>query len=396
MHTRLIELTDYLDRQQRELSTVLRGIPEDQRREPPARGRWSAVDVIEHLGLIERLLAGRFTTWIAEARAKGVGAELDSTPILPSINSARAVDRSTRVVAPEPGRPTGQIAPDAAWQMFKDARAEVKRVIATADGLALSEVIHPHRVLGPMTMYEWIAFVGSHTSRHAAQLVEIGTALAARRRWAAVDEYIGSQIVPSDPALDAALAASSAAGLPDIQVTPAQGKLLHIFARMIGARAVLEVGTLGGYSTIWLARALPEGGRLITLEIDPKHAEVARANLTRANLSHLVDVRLGPALESLPHVTGPFDLVFIDADKPGNADYFTWAVRLARPGGVIIVDNVVRDGDVIDEAHPDPDVQGVRRLNAVIANEPGVTATTIQTVGTKGYDGFTVAIKTTL
>jgi predicted O-methyltransferase YrrM len=393
VHTRLIELTDYLDREQRELSATLRNIPEDHRREAPARGRWSVVDVIEHLSIVEARMAVRFANWIAEARAAGVPAETDESPILPSINTARLLDRSARFVAPEVAHPTSQMTFDAAWQSLKGARAEVKRVIATADGLALGQIVHPHAVLGPMTMYEWFAFVGGHTARHTAQIVEIGATVAGRRRWAAVDDYIGECIVPSDAALDAALASSVAAQLPSIQVTATHGKMLQIFARMVNARSVLEIGTLGGYSTIWLARALPEGGRLITLEIDPKHADVARANIARANLSHVVEIKLGRAVDTLPHLTGPFDLVFIDADKPSNPDYFKWAVKLTHPGSVIIVDNVVRDGEVVNADTKDPQVIGVRELNDVIANEPSVTATTIQTVGGKGYDGFTIAIR---
>jgi predicted O-methyltransferase YrrM len=214
--------------------------------------------------------------------------------------------------------------------------------------------------------------------------------------WAAVDQYISDLLVPSDPALDAALEASAAAGLPQINVTPSQGKLLHVLARMQGARRILEIGTLGGYSTIWLARALPDEGRLITLEADPRHAEVAGANLARAGLAEIVDVRLGPALDTLPGLVaeGPFDLFFIDADKPNNPAYFSWALRLSRPGSVIIVDNVVRGGAVADAANDDPRVQGSRRLFEVIAAEARVSATTIQTVGTKGYDGFAIALVT--
>jgi predicted O-methyltransferase YrrM len=216
-----------------------------------------------------------------------------------------------------------------------------------------------------------------------------------QQQWTAVDDYITSALLEPDAALDAARAASAAAGLPAIAVSPAQGKLLHLLARMINARRILEFGTLGGYSTIWLARALPPDGRLITLESVRKHAEVARANIARAGLADLVDVRIGEALETVPRLAEAeelFDLVFIDADKPHNADYFTWSVRLTRPGGVIIVDNVVRGGNVLEADTADPDVQGVRRLNEVIAAEPSVSATTIQTVGAKGYDGFTIAV----
>jgi predicted O-methyltransferase YrrM len=211
-------------------------------------------------------------------------------------------------------------------------------------------------------------------------------------RWTEVDRYLNDLLVPPDAALDAALEASAAAGLPAIQVAPTQGKLLQIFARMVGARAILEVGTLGAYSTIWLARALPPGGRLVSLEADPAHAAVARGNLARAGLADVVDVRLGRALDALPTLTGPFDLVFVDADKPSIPEYFGWALRLTRPGGVIIVDNVIREGAVIDRDSPDPNVQGVRRFNDLLAREPRVAATTIQTVGSKGYDGFTIAV----
>ncbi|HXQ82013.1 MAG TPA: O-methyltransferase [Opitutaceae bacterium] len=211
--------------------------------------------------------------------------------------------------------------------------------------------------------------------------------------WSAVDLYITDLIVAPDEALRAALVDSAAAGLPEISVTPSQGKLLQLVARIRGARAILEIGTLGGYSTIWLARALPAGGRLITLECDPKHAAVALANIARAGLAGTVDLRLGPALETLPRLaqegSGPFDLVFVDADKEGIPDYFTWALRLSRAGTVIIVDNVVRKGAVIDAASADPSVRGVRRFNEMLAAEPRVSATTIQTVGSKGYDGFT-------
>jgi predicted O-methyltransferase YrrM len=219
-----------------------------------------------------------------------------------------------------------------------------------------------------------------------------------QEQWTAVDSYISDKLVPSDAALDGALAASAAADLPRINVSPAQGKLLHLLARAQGARNILEVGTLGGYSTIWLGRALPPGGRLITLEIEPKHAEVARANLTRAGLADVVEVRLGRAIDSLAQLgaerRGPFDFIFIDADKPGNPDYFRWALQLSRRGSVIVVDNVVRAGGVVDADSPDPRIQGVRQLNDLIAAEPRVSATAIQTVGSKGYDGFVLALVT--
>lgn len=217
-----------------------------------------------------------------------------------------------------------------------------------------------------------------------------------QEQWTAVDLYISETVVPSDAALDAAIEASAKAELPAIAVTPNQGKLLQIFARLVHARRILEIGTLGGYSTIWLARALPEDGRLISLELNPKHAEVARGSIERAGLSKRVEIRLGRALDTLPKLAGegrgPFDLIFIDADKASIPQYFDWSVKLARPGSVIIVDNVVRKGAVIEADSRDEDVQGVRRLNDLLTTEKRVTATTIQTVGSKGYDGFTVAL----
>src|SRR5918999_944873 len=216
--------------------------------------------------------------------------------------------------------------------------------------------------------------------------------------WTAVDGYLGDLLAPPDPALEAALTASAAAGLPAINVSPVQGKLLHLLARAIGARNVLEIGTLGGYSTIWLARALPDGGRVISLEADARHAEVARANIARAGLETRVEVQLGMALDLLPGLAAesaePFDFVFIDADKPNNAAYFDWALKLSRPGSIIVVDNVVREGEVIDTASDSPTVQGVRRFLERLAAEPRVSATAIQTVGAKGYDGFAIALVT--
>jgi predicted O-methyltransferase YrrM len=265
-------------------------------------------------------------------------------------------------------------------------------------------------------------------------------------RWTAVDRYLADQLALSDAALEAALAASDAAGLPAINVTPHQGKLLHLLARAIQAKNILEIGTLGGYSTIWLARALPPGGRLITLESEPKHAEVARQNIDRAGLTPLVDLRLGQAIETLPQIAaenrGPFDLVFIDADKPSTPDYFTWSLSLARPGSLIIVDNVIRKGAVAPEPHvakplhmDEPlrgsipanpvvkpsrgrgspsresgvgetapheagphasqeaaNIAGIRRFLALAAAEPRVSLTALQTVGSKGYDGFALAL----
>ena len=217
-----------------------------------------------------------------------------------------------------------------------------------------------------------------------------------RDQWSAVDEFLNAQVIPDDPALTAALADSAAAGLPEIAVAPNQGKLLHILARLRGARTILEIGTLGGYSTIWLARALPADGRLVTLEIDPRHAAVAKANLTRAGVADQVEIRVGPALSALPALAGegrpPFDLTFIDADKPNNADYFGWALKLSRPGSLIVVDNVVRQGAVIDGGSTDPNVLGTRRLYERLRSEPRVTATALQTVGVKGWDGLVVAL----
>jgi predicted O-methyltransferase YrrM len=215
-----------------------------------------------------------------------------------------------------------------------------------------------------------------------------------QQTWDAVDGYFADLLVGPDAGLDAALEASDAAGLPQIAVAPTEGKLLHLVARLRGARRILEIGTLGGYSTIWLARALPADGRLVTLEYAAEHADVARANLERAGLADRVDVLVGPALDTLPTLEGPFDLVFIDADKPNNPDYFRWALRLTRPGSVIIVDNVVRGGRVADAAATDPAVLGTRALADLLASEPAVDATMIQTEGAKGYDGFAFALVT--
>lgn len=214
--------------------------------------------------------------------------------------------------------------------------------------------------------------------------------------WTAVDHYLDGMLMPPDAALDAAIEASIEAGLPPIAVTPSQGKLLYLLARIQGARRILEIGTLGGYSTIWLARALPEGGRLVTIEAEPKHADVASANIARAGLSNVVDLRVGLALDVLPQIAGAggeaFDLTFIDADKKNIPAYFEFALNLSRPGSVIIVDNVVRDGKVIDEKSGDPDILGIRRFNEMLAGEPRVSATAIQTVGAKGHDGFAIAL----
>jgi len=215
------------------------------------------------------------------------------------------------------------------------------------------------------------------------------------REWAAVDDYIVEKLVGADQPR-AALEANAAAGLPAIDVSPAQGKLLYLLAKSCAATRILEVGTLGGYSTIWLARALPAGGRLVTLEIDPRHAEVARRNLAEAGVADRVEVRVGPALDSLAALakerSGAFDLVFIDADKEHNADYVDAAIDLARPGALIVVDNVVRDGGVIDSRSTDSKVLGTRRLFDMLADEPRLEATAIQTVGAKQWDGFIIAV----
>jgi predicted O-methyltransferase YrrM len=216
--------------------------------------------------------------------------------------------------------------------------------------------------------------------------------------WTNVDRYITDKLVPPDPALDAALATSEEAGLPAIAVAPPQGKLLHMLAKMTGAKSVLEIGTLGGYSAIWLARALPAGGRLITLEADSRHAEIATRNIAQAGLSKVVELRVGPALESLPQLAaenaGPFDLIFIDADKPNTVSYFDAALSLSRKGTLIIVDNVVRDGAVADARTLDASVKGMRRFFDRLAAEPRVEATALQTVSSKGYDGFAIAVVT--
>ena len=205
--------------------------------------------------------------------------------------------------------------------------------------------------------------------------------------WARVDEYVVGALQPPDPALDQALADSDAAGLPQIAVAANQGKMLMLLAQSVGARRILEIGTLGGYSTIWLARALPAEGSLLSLEFDAKHAEVARANIARAGFASQVEVRVGRAVDALPTLSGPYDFVFVDADKASNPQYFEGALRLSRPGSLIVVDNVVRGGAVTDAAG-DANVQGIRRMFEMIAAEPRVEATAVQTVGSKGWDGF--------
>lgn len=211
-------------------------------------------------------------------------------------------------------------------------------------------------------------------------------------RWTAIDRYLADRLLPADPALDAALADGAAAGLPAIDVSPPQGKLLHLLARIHGARTILELGTLGGVSTIWLARALPAGGRLVTLEVDPRHAAVARGNLERAGVADVVDVRVGPALETLPELTGPFDLVFIDADKRNTGEYLDRALELTRPGSLIVADNVVRAGGVLDADGDDPGIRGIRAFFDRVAAEPRLSGTAIQTVGSKGHDGFALLL----
>jgi predicted O-methyltransferase YrrM len=214
-------------------------------------------------------------------------------------------------------------------------------------------------------------------------------------RWTAVDRYLTDLLVPADAVLDATLRANAATGLPPHDVSPTQGKLLHLLARLTRARAILEIGTLGGYSTIWLGRALAPGGRLTTLEADPRHGDVARANIARAGLADIVELRIGRALDTLPALAAEgreFDFVFIDADKPSNPDYLRWALRLARTGALVVADNVVRGGDVVDENVADASARGVRAMLALMAAEPRLSATAIQTVGSKGWDGFAIGI----
>jgi predicted O-methyltransferase YrrM len=217
-----------------------------------------------------------------------------------------------------------------------------------------------------------------------------------QKTWTAVDEYLNAKLVGSDPALDAALAANAEAELPAIDVTPNQGKLLYLLARMSGAKRILEIGTLGGYSTIWLARAVPNGGIVVTLELEKKHVEIAKQNIRNAKLGHVVDFHLGPALDTLEKLvnTGvqPFDFVFIDADKPNNPAYLEWALKLSHSGTVIVADNVIREGAIVDRMNTNPGVQGVQKFFDKIANDVRLTATAVQTVGSKGYDGFALAI----
>jgi predicted O-methyltransferase YrrM len=215
-------------------------------------------------------------------------------------------------------------------------------------------------------------------------------------QWSAVDRYFTEQLHLSDSTLEAAMQANAAAELPAIDLAPNQGKLLQLLVRLVGANKILEIGTLGGYSTIWLARALPPDGRLISLEFSPKHAEVAKSNIQRAGLSDRVQIRVGAALDSLPRIEkeglAPFDFIFIDADKPNNPGYLEWAIKLARPGTLIIVDNVVRDGAVADASSTDPAIQGTRKMFALMSRDTRLSATALQTVGSKGYDGFAMAV----
>ena len=215
-------------------------------------------------------------------------------------------------------------------------------------------------------------------------------------QWLAVDHYIADHLLGADPVLDEALERAEAAGLPAINVSATQGKLLHLLTRAHGSRRVLEIGTLGGYSAIWLGRAVGPTGQVLTIELEPAHAEVARANLERAGLAEVVEVREGRAVDVLAKLvddgSDPFDLVFVDADKPSNPEYFAWAMRLTRPGALIVVDNVVRHGAIVDESNDDPGVLGTRRLFEAMAAERRVSATALQTVGTKGYDGLAVAL----
>ena len=216
--------------------------------------------------------------------------------------------------------------------------------------------------------------------------------------WTAVDQYLTETLIANDPILESAQAANAAANLPPIDVTPAQGKFLHLLALLQGASRILEIGTLGGYSTIWLARALPPEGHLLTLEFEPKHASVAKENIARAGLAHLVEIQIGPAADSLAKLHAarpkPFDLIFIDADKPNNPAYLEWALKLSRKGTLIVIDNVIREGEIADPASTDPKVTGTRTMFEMIGANPRLSGTAIQTVGSKGYDGFALALVT--
>lgn len=220
--------------------------------------------------------------------------------------------------------------------------------------------------------------------------------MSPQEQWSAVDDYFAQLLVQSDAVLEESLAASKAAGLPAIHVSPTQGKFLMLLAMISRAKRVLEIGTLGGYSTIWLARGLPADGKVVTLEFDPKHAAIARQNFARAGIEQKIDLRLGRALETLPLIEdeagGPFDLIFIDADKISTCDYFQWSLKLSRSGTVIVIDNVVREGEIVNAQSSDGNVQALRRLNQMLSREPRVTSTAIQTVGGKGYDGFAMVV----
>ena len=221
-----------------------------------------------------------------------------------------------------------------------------------------------------------------------------------QKTWTAVDSYLAETLIPADPILEAALAANAAAELPSIDVSPTQGKFLHLLATIHGAKRILEVGTLGGYSTIWLARALPQdpkdGGKLISLEFAPKHAAVAQSNIRNAGLSSIVEIRVGAAADSLAQLYAegaqPFDMIFIDADKPNNPTYLEWAVKFSRKGTLIVVDNVIRDGKIADADSTDPAITGTRRMFEMLAADSRLEATGLQTVGSKGYDGFAIAL----
>ena len=219
--------------------------------------------------------------------------------------------------------------------------------------------------------------------------------MQAQEQWSAVDRYFTDLLIGPDPAGESALRASSAAGLPEINVTATQGRLLMMLAKMVGSKRILEIGTLGGYSTIWLSRALPPDGRVVTLEYSAKHADCAKANFAACGVANQIELVVGRALEALPKLAlrnDPFDFIFIDADKISTAEYFEWSLKLSRPGSVIVVDNVVREGNIIDADSSDASVQGVRRFNDMVAKDPRVIATAIQTVGSKGYDGFAMAL----
>ncbi|KAI8078870.1 caffeoyl-CoA O-methyltransferase [Halteromyces radiatus] len=221
----------------------------------------------------------------------------------------------------------------------------------------------------------------------------MSTVSSSIKTWEAVDDYFTNLYIDHDPVLQSAIETSEKEGLPGHNVTATQGKFLQMLCTLRGAERVLEIGTLGGYSAIWMARALPKGGKLVTLEANPDYARIAQQNVDRAQLTQVVEIKVGKALDTLPQLEGPpFDLVFIDADKGNNPHYYEWALKLAKPGTIIIVDNIVRYGRVLDNASPDQSVQGIRRFNEIVANDPRVHATALQTVGAKGYDGFAMLL----